>query len=139
MSKGLIIYDSKTGTTKKFSETINDYLKTKDAQAEIISVKEFKDDMVADKDFLLLGTWTHGLFIILQHPDKPWVEFAKNAPDMKNKKVALFTTYKVATGSVFKKMKKHLGNKIDDVLFTLKSKHGELTEEYKQQLDTLLN
>ncbi|MCG8697749.1 MAG: flavodoxin domain-containing protein, partial [Bacteroidales bacterium] len=105
MKKGLIIYDSKTGTTHKFGEEIKKYLKDKGAEVELVSVSDYKNDEVGKADFVLLGGWTSGLFIFLQHPDKPWIKMANDISPLNGKKVGLFTTYKVATGSVFKKMK----------------------------------
>lgn len=139
MAKALIVYNSKHGTTKKFSENIGAYLKEKGSEIEIVSVDEFNETMATNKDIVLLGAWTSGLMIFLQHPDKPFVKFAKNAPAMNGKNVALFTTYKVATGSVFKKMKLALGDKIDTVTCELKSKNSELKDDIKKQLDLLLN
>ena len=139
MTKALIVYNSKHGTTKKFSQNISSYLTEKGSETQIVSVEDFNDSMAADKDIVLLGAWTHGLMIVLQHPDKPFVNFAKNAPVMNGKKVALFTTYKLATGSMFKKMKLAIGDKIDAVSCELKSKNGELKDDIKNQLDLLLN
>ena len=139
MAKALIVYNSKHGTTKKFSENIGAYLTEKGSETEIVSVEEFNESMTTDKDIVLLGAWTHGLMIFLQHPDKPFVNFAKSAPSLSGKKVALFTTYKLATGTMFKKMKVALGNKIDTVSSEIKSKNGELKDEIKNQLNLLLN
>lgn len=139
MKKGIVIYCSKTGTTKKFGENISSYLSQKNAETNVVSIDDFNEEMLTDRDFVLFGCWTHGLMIFLQHPDKPWVEFIKTFPAIKNKKVGLFATYKVATGSMFKKMKKHLGDRVDTVEFELKSKRGELSEKYHANLDALVN
>jgi len=85
-------------------------------------------------DLVLLGAWCHGLFIFLQHPDKPWVEFARKLPDLSGKKVALFTTYKLATGSMFKKMRKQLKLGENQPVEIFKSKNGSLSEEDKERL-----
>ncbi|KPL11682.1 MAG: hypothetical protein AMS26_19735 [Bacteroides sp. SM23_62] len=87
-----------------------------------------------EADLILLGAWCHGLFILLQHPDKPWVAFAKRLPDLSGKKVALFTTYKLATGSMFKKMRKHLKLGENQSLEIFKSKNGSLSEEDRKRL-----
>ena len=66
---------------------------------------------LADADYLLLGCWTSGLFVILQHPDEPWLAFVRDMPETKRPRVALFTTYLLATGSQFPKMRAALAGK----------------------------
>jgi hypothetical protein len=85
-------------------------------------------------DAMLLGAWCHGLFIVLQHPDKPWVEYARQLPDLSGKKVALFTTYKLATGSMFRKMQKHLELADAQRVEIFKSRDGSLSEEDGKRL-----
>jgi hypothetical protein len=46
--------------------------------------------------------------------------------------VALFTTYKLLTGSMFKKMKQKLNEKISDIELTLKARGIELSEKDKE-------
>lgn len=77
---------------------------------------------------ILLGCWTSGLFVIMQHPQQDWIEFSKKLPNLKNKKVGLFTTYKLATGSMFRKMRMHLEDRIDNISMELKSRNGILSE-----------
>ena len=135
MKKAIIIYHSKTGITKKMGEEIYSFLKENNIHAEIYSIQEFKPDMLDDSDLVLLGCWTSGLMLFLQHPEKVWVNFASGLPDLNGKKVGLFTTYKLATGSMFGKMKKHIkGN----ILAELKSKNGKLTDINKSVLLDLI-
>jgi flavodoxin len=134
MKKAIIYYRSKTGTTKYFAEEISEFLKQNDLSVEIYSIYDAKPEQTSDADFVFLGCWTSGLFVFLQHPDKFWVEFAKELPDLKGKKIAFFTTYKLATGSMFSKMQKHLDGKAEKAGLCLKSKNDKLTEEHKEQI-----
>jgi flavodoxin len=138
MSKILITYLSKTGITKKYSEEIAAYLQTKGATVSIAPVEEFNYEMLNDTDKLLFGAWTHGLMILLQHPDKPWKKFVESLPELPGKKAGLFTTYKLATGSMFKKMRKILDQKAIDPVIELKSKNGSLSENDKKLLDKFI-
>lgn len=137
MKKAVIYYLSKKGTTKYFGEEICEYLETKDIDVKSFSVYDYKPEQLKKADMVFFGAWTHGLFIVLQHPDKPWVEFARQLPDLKGKKIGLFTTYKIATGSLFKKMQKYLNGKIDGVDIILKAKGEKILEEHKKALDKL--
>ena len=133
-----VIYQSKTGITKKYGEGIGAYLKDQNIDATIAPIQEFDPEKAGEYDILLLGCWTSGLFIFLQHPDKEWVEFARKIPPLTDQKVGLFTTYKLATGSMFKKMKMHLKGNVSDDLPAFKSKNGELSEEDKERLMSIV-
>jgi len=138
MKNLLITYNSKTGKTKKYAEEINNYIKNKGVKTALISIDEFDIALAKNVEGILFGAWTNGLMIFLQHPDKAWVKFAKNLPEIKDKKVGLFTTYLLATGSMFKKMKIHLGGKISESMFELKSKKGKLSDHDKMLLDNFI-
>ena len=108
MANALIIYHSKTGTTKKFGFAIRDYLQTLGIESKAIPIQNLVDGDINQHDMILLGCWTSGLFLIMQHPEKELVKFSRKLPDLGNKKIGLFTTYKLLTGSMFANMKKFL-------------------------------
>jgi hypothetical protein len=89
-------------------------------------------------DHILLGCWTNGLFFILQHPDKAWKNFAKKLQANPDAKLALFTTYKFVTGSMFRKMYVHLEEKFPSPIFNLQSRDGTLSNSDQLDLDSLL-
>ena len=138
--KGLIIYNSKKGHTKQYGEQIAEYLKEeKNISAKVVSVDDFKKNDLNEADIVFLGSWTNGLFLLFQHPDKKWVKFVSDLPEFKDKKVGLFTTYNIATGSMFKSMEKKLRGKISEVLIELKSKSCILSEEEKKRIEFILS
>jgi hypothetical protein len=94
--------------------------------------------MAEKADFVLLGCWTAGFMLLFQHPDRPWIGFAKQLPELSGKKAALFTTYKIATGSMFKSMRKYLSGQALDLSLELKSRKGNLAEVHKMMLDRFL-
>jgi flavodoxin len=132
--KASVTYLSKTGITRKYASEIDVLLRTNQLESIMQNIHDANPADTGDADLVLLGAWCHGLFIILQHPDKPWVEFARQLPDLSEKKVSLFTTYKLATGSMFKKMRKHLKLLENQPLEIFKSKNGSLSEEDKKRL-----
>lgn len=138
MSKILITYRSKTGITKKYAEEIAGYLQTKGVEVSNVAIEDFNNEMLNGTDMLLFGAWTHGLMILLQHPDKPWKKFVESLPDLEGKKMGLFTTYKLATGRMFKMMRKILSQKSIDPVLELKSKNGSLAEKDKALLDEFI-
>ena len=77
---------------------------------------------------MFLSCLAHGYLIFNQHPDKDWVEFAGKQPTIDNKRIVLFTTYKVATGSMFRKMKERLKCDSKCIKLELKSRNGFLKD-----------
>ena len=132
--KAFVTYLSKTGITRKYASEIDAVLRNNQVESTIQNIHDANPSDAVEADLVLLGAWCHGLFILLQHPDKPWLEFARKLPDLSGKKVALFTTYKLATGSMFKKMQKQLKLADNQPVEIFKSKNGSLSEEDKVRL-----
>jgi flavodoxin len=133
--KAIVIYHSRTGVTREFAYEINKYLKENSHDAEMRNILDVQAEDINNADAVFIGCWTHGLFFFLQHPDKTWKEHAAHFPNMYGKKVAFFTTYKIATGSMFSKMQKALNNKLSkEVNLKLKSKNGKMNDEHRNQI-----
>ena len=139
MKKAAIIVNSKTGTTKQYAEEINKYLKSKGLDTQVTSIQAYSEDMLNNVDYVLFGCWTSGLMVILQHPEQIWVDFADKLPSMPDVKVALFTTYKILTGSMFRNMYKHLKGRFATPSMELKSRNGLLSEKDKQALENFIS
>jgi len=138
MNQALIIFHSKTGTTKKYAEEIGKYLESKSVSAKVISITKFQPDMTENMDYVFLGCWTKGLFFILQHPDRAWKEFARKLKAEPQAKLALFTTYKLVTGSMFSKMYVELEDMFSNPVFNLQSRDGTLSNSDKLDLASML-
>ncbi|MBN2520827.1 MAG: hypothetical protein JXB17_10010, partial [Bacteroidales bacterium] len=138
MKKAVIFYLSKTGITRQFGEEIKNFLNQNQVSAELVSVYDYYGEDLSEMDYIFLGAWTHGLFVLFQHPDKPWVDFARQLPVINDKKVILFTTYTIAVGSMFRKMRKHLQGKNGNIVLELKSKNDSLSQQNKDLLTRIL-
>jgi len=108
MKRVAIIVNSKTGITQRYAEEIGGYLASKGLDTRVTTIQAYTEDALSDVDTVLFGSWTNGLMVILQHPDREWVKFAAKLPSKPDVKVALFTTYKILTGSMFRSMYKRL-------------------------------
>lgn len=138
MKKVAIIYNSKTGTTKKYAEEIGAYLASKGLEVNTLSMQEYSAEILDHVDYLLLGCWTSGLMFFLQHPEKSWNDFASVLPNSTQSKTALFTTYKIRTGSMFKRMRKQLNGRVESCFTELKSRNGMLSISDKTALDQFI-
>ncbi len=135
MRTAAVVYRSRTGTTRRFAEEIGAHLRTRGIQAVVASVGEADAGELAAADFVLLGCWTNGLYVVMQHPDQPWLDFVGEIPPLAGPRVALFTTYRFRTGSMFPKMRAALAGKVGDVALELKSRDGRLTDDGRLALD----
>jgi flavodoxin len=139
MKKAIIIYKSRTGTTKKFGEKIHDYLINKEIISHIKSIDEIDALDFSEYDYIFLGCWTSGLLFFMQKPEKSWIEFAQKMPILDSKKTVLFTTYKIRTGSMFNGMRRHLLFENDFYnTYEFKSRNGELSENNQLLIDMFL-
>ncbi len=56
--KGIVVYDTSSGNTKKIAETIAETLKESGVEADLFDIKNVKKLSVKDYDFLALGSPT---------------------------------------------------------------------------------
>jgi flavodoxin len=143
MSTALVVYRSHTGVTRRYGEAIAAHLERRGVDARVVSVGECDMSSLAGVDYLFLGCWTSGMFVVMQHPDGPWLSFVRamprigeTAPDgTARPRVALFTTYQLRTGSQFARMRAALKGKTPDPQLELKSRNGSLSDRDRHSLD----
>jgi flavodoxin len=138
VTTALVVYRSHTGVTRKYGEEIAKHLLARGVQAKAVSVGDCDMASIGGVDFLFLGCWTSGMFVILQHPDGPWLSFVRDMPSVARPKVALFTTYQLRTGSQFPKMRAALKGKTPEPALELKSKNGSLSDDDRDALNTFI-
>ncbi len=138
MTTAAVVYCSRTGRTQRYAEEIGAYLSSKGIETAVSSVADADPAAVAGADLVLLGSWTSGLMLILQHPDGPWASFVRELPRLGGR-VALFTTYKLLTGTVFARMREMLAGKAAGVALDLKSRDGHLGEADRRAIDAFVS
>ena len=137
--KTSIIYNSHSGTTKAYAEEIGSFISGSGIEFKISSIDEYDKEYLLSSDLVMLGCWTNGLMIFAQHPEKAWKKFVEEMPDIRKKTIVLFTTYKIATGSMFRKMEDILADKSDPPEAILKSRSKYLTHKNRSTLEVLIN
>jgi flavodoxin len=125
--KGLILYQSKTGKTRRMAEEIKTFLNKNNVEIDVTPINEFKKDNLGEYNMVFLGCWTSGFMVFGQRPEKDWINFAHNLPELNDKMVGLFTTYKIAAGSMFKNMKKQIPGANGNIKLQMKSRDGSLS------------
>lgn len=134
MKKALIVHQSIKGNTRKYGEEIGKFLREQGLESKVIAIEDYKADDLQHISYLFLGCWTSGLFLFFQHPDKAWIKVVSSITIPEGLKLGLFTTYILATGTMFKSMKKHISAPTDGFIPELKSKNGFLSESDKNNL-----
>jgi flavodoxin len=130
-----IVYRSATGTTRRLAEEIAEHLAARGLSASVQSVGDADPAALAGIDIVLLGCWTSGLLLVGQHPDEPWMAFARAVPPLGRARVGLFTTYRLRTGSMFARMRSALAGKASRVELELASRDGHLSDAGRTALD----
>jgi flavodoxin len=138
MTTACVVYCSATWTTAGLAEDIARHLRDRGIETTVASFGEEDRAVLAAADIVLLGAWTHGLFVVRQHPEQAWVEWARDLPALAATRVGLFTTYKLRTGSMFQRMREALGPVAPKVGLELKSRNRQLTDEGRRALDAFL-
>jgi flavodoxin len=136
MKKALIIVENKNGTNKKFGEEIAKFLLNRGLSAELIPINSFEPKKLEGADYLLLSGWNNG--ILFSRTDNDWVTFVKRLPTLNGIKTALFATYKLFPGGMFRSMKKYLREKTDNLAFAFKSRDGSLSISDKLDLNDFI-
>lgn len=137
--KATVVYYSHKGKTAGYAREIAMYLWSKGWNVSLSSLSDFKPERIRDTDLLITGCWTCGWFVVGQHPHRTWVDLSRPLAGMVPAEQTLFfTTYKIHTGSMFRKMKKVMQIPRESHSPELKSKTGRLTEKDKEILDQFI-
>lgn len=134
--RATVLYYSHTGRTAAYAREIAMYLWSKGLDVSLSSISDFDEQKLLDSDIILSGCWTCGWFVIGQHPHRKWVDFSRSVADfIDERKVMFFTTYKIRTGSMLRRMRKamNIPGKLENRF--LKSKTAHLTDDDKTKLD----
>lgn len=137
--KAAILIESLTGNTRKAGEMLASNL-----QQEGWTITGFdrlrspNHAAIQAADVVIVGTWTHGLFVVGQ---APWgLGAIGHLPAMQGKKAAAFCTYALNPAKTIDKMTAALGSRGAEVLGGLalhRSKLGAHTEELAARLNTV--
>jgi len=138
VKKAVVVYRSHSGVTRGYGEEIGRFLTERGVAAQVVSVGQCDFATLADAEYLFLGCWTSGMFFVMQHPDEPWLAFVRDMPATPRPKAAIFTTYKIATGSQFGKMRAALAGKTAAPSLEMKSRNGHLSGAVKLALEHFL-
>ena len=132
----VIVYDSRGGTTKAAAEQMAEMATTAGHQAKAVAVQAASAADVNAADAVCIGSWTEGLFFILQHATKATMEFIETL-DLDGTPAAVFCTYKTSPGKMLDKMATALEAKGANVTGRFRSRGPHAPEEFGGWLKSL--
>ena len=111
--KIVVLYESRTGNTKRAAEYVAGAAAAAGAQVKLASVGEPQMNDLTDADLVFIGTWTDGIIIGGHMPGGR--KNLYNLPDLWDIPVAGFLTHAIHPGKVTKAFAKLLAYKGADV------------------------
>ncbi|MDY0083145.1 MAG: hypothetical protein RBR74_08185 [Ignavibacteriaceae bacterium] len=139
MQKALIIVSNKNSANNKFGESITQFLLHRGLAAELIPINNFEPHKLEEADYLLLSGWKNSSLFSVSQPDSEWINFVNNLPTLNGIKTAVFNVSKLFSGRMFKRMKKYLNGKTNNVDFEFKSSDGSLSISDKLTLNEFID
>ncbi len=131
-----IVYDSRTGTTKAAAEMMAELATSEGHQCSAVSVTDAKPGDVSSADAVCVGSWTEGLFFILQHATKATIEFIDTLT-LDGKPAAVFCTYKTSPGKMLPKMAEAMTDRGAQVTGQFKTRGRKVPEGFASWVDSL--
>ena len=138
MKKALIIFSNKNNKTRRFGEEIAAFLLNRGLSTELITINNFEPTKLQDADYLLLSGWKSKSLFTFSKPDNEWMSFVNGLPSLNGIKTAMFATYNIFAGGIFRRMKKYLSGKTKDLEIAIKSKDGSLSISDKMTLNEII-
>ena len=135
--KAAILVESLTGNTWKAGERIGSLLQQEGWQITGLDrVREHNHAALQEADFVLVGTWVHGLFVVGQ---APWgIGGISHLPVMRGKKAAVFCTFALNPGRSLDKLTTAVMDRSADVIGGLALNRGKIDEHSEVFVDRLL-
>ena len=117
-----IVFDSATGRTRAAAEEMAEAVRAAGHECTLGSVQDADPAEVSAADAVCVGSWTQGLYVVLQHATKATMDFIERLGPLDGKPAAVFCTYKLAAGRMLPKMAARLEGRGANVTGIFKSR-----------------
>ena len=137
MMKIAIVFDSRTGKTRRAAEEMGEIARAEGHECSVQSVKEADPAVVGAADAICIGSWTEGLLFILQHATSATMKFIGTLDGLDGRPAAVFCTYWVATGKMLPKMADSLRARGANVTGLFRSRGATAAEGFREWVQAL--
>jgi len=125
-----IVYDSSTGNTKAAAEQMAETVRAAGHTCTVESIQRADPAEVTAADAICVGSWTKGLYVILQGPTPATLDFIGRLGRLDGKPASVFATYAIAIGKTLEKMSAALAAQGATVNGRFKSKGPVAAEDF---------
>ncbi len=134
--KGIVIYESLTGNTRKAGEMIAAELSESGISTIACSIKAINLQQLSEADLVIIGSWVDGLFVVGQKP--AGVRRLINLPVINGKKTAVYCTYALDSGKTLAKLAGIVERRGGDVIGGMAIKRSDLAGGASEFVDRLV-
>jgi flavodoxin len=135
--KAAVLYESLTGNTQRAGEKIASLLQQEGwSITGFDPVRQPNHAALQEADFVLVGTWVHGLFVVGQ---APWgLGSVGHLPAMRGKKAAVFATFALNPGKTLDKLSTAVMDRGADVIGGVALNRSKLDQHSEVFVERLL-
>jgi flavodoxin len=134
--KGIVIYESLTGNTKKAGEQIAAELTASGIETIACSIKAIDLQQLSESELVVVGSWVDGLFLVGQKP--AGVRRLINLPAIDGKKTAVYCTYALEKGKTLEKLSGIVERRGGDVIGGMAIRRNKIQEGAIEFVDRLV-
>ena len=134
--KGIVIYESLTGNTRKAGESIAAELSRSGIETAAFSIKAIDLQHLSDADLVVIGSWVDGFFVVGQKP--AGVRRLMELPVITGKKTAVYCTYALHAGQTLTKLGGIVERRGGEVIGGMAIKRGAIETGATEFVDRLL-
>ena len=135
--RGIVIYESLTGNTKKAAEVIGAELTKAGIPAPVCPITRVDYQALADADLVVVGTWTDGIFVVGQRPGR--AGRLRKLPVMRGKRCVVYCTYAIDFGKTLDKLTAILEDRGAEVLGGMAIRRTNLEGGAKEFVERVLD
>ena len=125
-----IVYDSSTGNTKAAAEQMAETVRSAGHDCTVASIQQADPAEVTAADAICIGSWTKGLYIILQGPTPATLDFIGKLGRLDGKPAAVFTTYVLSGKKALAKLTAAMSAKGSNVTGQFASKGSHAAPDF---------
>ncbi len=134
--KGIVIYESLTGNTRKAGEKIAAELSRSGIPTIACSIRQIDLQQLSEAELVIVGSWVDGLFLFGQKP--AGVRRLIELPAIDGKTAAVYCTYAIESGKTLDKLSAIVERRGGNMIGGMAIKRGELDAGASDFVDRLV-
>jgi hypothetical protein len=134
--KGVVIYESLTGNTRRAAHLIAEQLSAAGLPTVACPITGIDFQALADADLVIVGSWVDGIFVVGQRPGRRGR--IATMPTLVGKKAVVYLTYALNPGKALEKLAATVESRGAEVLGGVAIRRDRLEEGVEDFVDRVL-